>query len=48
MSVGEYAGNQPLRRLKTSWDDNIKVDIRKISCIYEKQIELIQDGVQWL
>jgi hypothetical protein len=39
--------NRPLGRLKSRWEDNIKMDVREIRCGDIDWIDLAQDRDQW-
>jgi hypothetical protein len=45
--VGRPEGNKPLRRPRSRWEDNIKMDYRKIGIDGANWIRLDQDRVQW-
>jgi hypothetical protein len=45
--VGRPEGKRPLGRPRRKWDDNIKVDIRKMGIDGLNWIRLAQDGVHW-
>jgi hypothetical protein len=45
--VGRPEGKKPLGRRRRSWEDNIKMDLRKIGIDGENWIQLAQDRVQW-
>jgi hypothetical protein len=45
--VGSPAGKRPLGRPKRRWEDNIKLDLRKIGIDGANWIQLAQDRVQW-
>jgi hypothetical protein len=45
--VGKLEGRRPLGRLRRRWDDNIKMDIRKVGCGSTDWIELAQDRNKW-
>jgi hypothetical protein len=36
--VGKYEGKRPLRRLRSRWEDNIRMDLREIGW----------EGVDWM
>jgi hypothetical protein len=44
--VGRPEGKRPLRRPRRSWEDNIKIDLRKIGIDVASWIRLAQDRVQ--
>jgi hypothetical protein len=46
--VGRTEGKRPLGRLKSRWEDNIKVDLRETGIDGANWIQLAQDSVQWL
>jgi hypothetical protein len=39
--------NNELGRLRMRWEDNSKLDLRKMGCVDEMWMELAQDCVQW-
>ena len=43
VSVGKPEGKRPLCRLKSRWEDNIKMDIEEVGCGGMVWIELAQD-----
>jgi hypothetical protein len=49
--VGKPNGKRPLRRLKHSWEDGIRMDLREIGFVrgggVVEWIQLAQDGGQW-
>jgi hypothetical protein len=45
--VGRPEGKRPLGRLRRSWEDNIKMDLREIGIYGANWIQLAQDRVQW-
>jgi hypothetical protein len=45
--VGEPEGKTPLGRPRRSWEDNIKMDLRKIGIVGAKWIRLVQVRIQW-
>jgi hypothetical protein len=45
--VGRPEGKRPLRRPRRRWEDNIKMDLRKIGINVANWIPLAQDRVQW-
>jgi hypothetical protein len=47
VSVGWPEGKRPLGRPGLRWEDNIKMDLRKINIDWENWIQLGQDRVQW-
>jgi hypothetical protein len=46
--VGRPEGKRLLGRHRHMWDDNIKMDLRKIGVDGTNWIQLVQDRVQWL
>jgi hypothetical protein len=46
--VGRPEGKRPLGRPRRRWEDNIKMDLRKIRIDGTIWIQLAQDRVQWL
>jgi hypothetical protein len=47
VSVGRPEGKRPLGRPRRRWEDNIKLDLRKIGIDGANWILLAQDRVQW-
>jgi hypothetical protein len=47
VSVGKPEGKRPLGRPRRRWEDNIKLDLRKIGIFGANWIRLAQDRVQW-
>jgi hypothetical protein len=45
--VGRPEGKRPLGRLRRRWEDNIKMDLRKIGIDGSNWIQLAQDRVHW-
>jgi hypothetical protein len=45
--VGRPEDKRPLGRLTRRWEDNIKLDLRKIGMNEPNWIRLAQDRVQW-
>jgi hypothetical protein len=45
--VGRPEGKRPLRRPRSRWEENIKMDIREIGIDEANWIRLAQDTVQW-
>jgi hypothetical protein len=45
--VGRPEGKRPLGRPKRSWENNIKMDLRKIGIDGARWIRLAQNTVQW-
>jgi hypothetical protein len=45
--VEEFKKGKPLRRPWRRWDDNIKLDVRKIGCGCVNWIQLVHDRVQF-
>ena len=43
VSVGKPVGNRPLGRPRCRWEDNIKMELRKVGCGGMDWIELAQD-----
>jgi hypothetical protein len=43
--VGKPEGNRPLGRHRRRWEDNIKMDLKDISCGSIDSIDLAQNGV---
>jgi hypothetical protein len=45
--VGRPEGKRPVGRPRRRWEDNIKMDLRKIGIDGTNWIQLAQDRVQW-
>jgi hypothetical protein len=45
--VGKPEGKRPLGRLKRTWEDNIRMDLREIGWGGMDWIDLAQDSDQW-
>jgi hypothetical protein len=45
--VGRPEGKRPLGRSRHRWEDNIKLDLRKMGIDGVNWIQLAQDRVQW-
>jgi hypothetical protein len=45
--VGRPEGKRPLGRSRRRWEDNTKLDLRKIGIDAANWIQLAQDRVQW-
>jgi hypothetical protein len=45
--VGRPEGKRPLGRLRSTWKDNIKMDLREIGIDGANWIRLAQDRVRW-
>jgi hypothetical protein len=45
--VGRLEGKRPLGKPRRRWEDNIKLDLRKIGIDGANWIQLAQDRVQW-
>jgi hypothetical protein len=45
--VGRPEGKRPLGRLRSRWEDNIKLDLRDVGIDGANWIQLAQDGVLW-
>jgi hypothetical protein len=45
--VGRPEGKKPLGRPRCRWEDNIKMDLRKMGIDGMNWIQLAQDRVQW-
>jgi hypothetical protein len=43
----KFQGNRPLGRLRHSWEDNIKMELKEIGCEDVDYIQVAQDMVQW-
>ena len=46
--MGKRGGKTPLGRKRGSWEDNIEMDLREVSCDAGDWIDLPQDSDQWL
>ena len=44
---GKPEGKRPLRRPRTRWDDNIKLDLQEVGCRGLDWNELAQDRDRW-
>ena len=44
---GKPEGKRPLGRPRCRWEDNIKMDLRKLGCDSGDWIALAEDRVQW-
>jgi hypothetical protein len=45
--VGRHEGKRPLARPRRRWENNIKLDLRKIEIDRANWIQLAQDRVRW-
>jgi len=45
--VGKPEGKRPLRRPKSRWKDNIKMDLQEVGCGGNDWIELARDRDTW-
>ena len=45
--VGNSDGKRPLGRARSSWEDNIKMDLQEVGCGGVDWIELAQDRDRW-
>jgi len=45
--VGKPEGKRPLGRPRHRWEDNIKMDLRRVGCRGIDWIELAQDRERW-
>jgi hypothetical protein len=45
--VGKPEGNRPHGRLRSRWDDNIKMDLQEVGCGGTDWIELAQHRDRW-
>ena len=45
--VGKPERKKPFRRPRRRWEDNIKVDLRKVGCDPGEWIDLPEDRGQW-
>ena len=45
--VGKSKGKRRLGRPRDGWEDNIKMDLREVSCDREDWIGLAEDMGQW-
>jgi hypothetical protein len=47
MFVGKPEGKRPLGKLRCSWEDNIRMDLREIMWKAVDWMHLVQDRDQW-
>ena len=47
MLVGKSEGKRPLGRSKRKWEDNIKMDLKKVGGGRGDWMELVQDRDRW-
>ena len=45
--VGKPEGKKPLGRPRRRWEDNIRMDLQEVGCVYMDCIELGQDRDRW-
>jgi hypothetical protein len=45
--VGKPEGKRPLRRPRSKWDDNIKLDLQDVGCEGMDWIEVAEDRNRW-
>ena len=45
--VGKPKGKRPLGRLRSGWEDNIKMDLQKVGRGYGEWMELAQNRDRW-
>ena len=45
--VGGPEGNRPLERLRSKWEDNIKMHLQEVGCGGMDWIDLAQDRDRW-
>ena len=45
--VGKPEGKKPLRRPRSRWVDNIRIDLQAVGCWYMDWIGLAQDRDRW-
>jgi len=45
--VGKPEGKRPLGRPRSRWEDNIKMDLRKVGCGVVDWIEVAEDRDRW-
>ena len=45
--VGKPERRRPLRRPRSRWVDNIRMDLQEVGCGYMDWIELTQDRDKW-
>jgi hypothetical protein len=45
--VGKSEGKRPFGRLRSRWEDNIKMDLQEVGCEGMYWINLVQDRDRW-
>jgi hypothetical protein len=45
--VGKPEGRRPLGKPRRRWEDNIKMDLRKVGCGGADRVDLAQDRERW-
>jgi hypothetical protein len=45
--VGKPELKRPLRQTMHRWEDNIKMDLKEVGCVYLDWIDLAQDRDRW-
>jgi hypothetical protein len=45
--VGKPEGRRPLGRPRRRWEDNIRMDLGEVGCVYVDWMELAQDRNRW-
>jgi hypothetical protein len=45
--VGKPVGKRPLGRLRSRWEDNVRLGLREVGCGCEHWIGLAQDRGRW-
>jgi hypothetical protein len=45
--VGKSQGRRPMGRPTRRWEDNIRMDVREVGCVYVDWMELAQDRDRW-
>ena len=45
--VGKPEGRRPLGRPMRRWEDNFKIDLQEVECVYMEWIRMAQDRDRW-
>jgi len=45
--VGKPEVKRPLVRLRSRWEDNIKMELQEVGCVSMDWVELVQDRDRW-